>query len=100
VRVNLAFLRRVKDHPEECLALVTRQIRSVRGAHHTVAKAVCCALELDGNIRSLRPVESPSTLEDVIDQGLADEERQELMQDQPLVMPRGELAGVVEHHAW
>jgi hypothetical protein len=62
-----------------------------------VAKAVCGALELNRNVRLLRPVKSPSTLEDVVDQGLADEERQKLMQDHPLVMPRGELAGVVEY---
>src|SRR5262245_4631617 len=59
--------RPIKDHPEECLALVTCQIRPVRGAHHTVAKAVCRTLELDGKVRLLRPVKSPSTLEDVID---------------------------------
>src|SRR5207249_2113495 len=97
VGVRLTFLGRVKDKPEEGLALVTRQIRPIRGAHHAVAKAVHRALKLNGDERFPGLVEFPSIPEDVVDPRLADEERQELMEDYPLVMPPGEPAGFAEH---
>ena len=85
---------------EEWRAIVPRQIRPVRGSYQRVTKAVHRPLELDGHERLPGPVELPSPGQDVVDARLADEERQELMEDHPLVMPPGEPAGCAEHLVW
>jgi hypothetical protein len=101
VRVIAAFLRWIKDHPKESLVwllgVVPCQVRSIRGAYQTVAEAINGALELDGDERNIGPVEFPSPGKDVVQHRLANEEWQELVNNHPLVMPRGEPAGSAEH---
>ena len=61
-----------------------------------MAEPVGGGLELDRDKRAAGPVEPAPAAENVVDQGLADEQRQELVQDHPLVVPDGELAGALE----
>jgi hypothetical protein len=78
----------------------SRQIRPIRGTDQRVPKAVRGPLELDGHERLPGAVEVPAPGQEGVDARLADEARQELMEDQPLVMPPGEPAGGAEHFVW
>jgi hypothetical protein len=62
-----------------------------------MTEAVRGALELDGNERHAEPVKLAAAVKDLVDQRLADEQRQELADDHPLVMPPREPLGFVEH---
>ena len=64
-----------------------------------MAEAVGSALELDRHERLAQRwlVEAPAVPEDVVDQRLTDEERQELVEHQPVVMPRRQAARLPEH---
>ena len=62
-----------------------------------MAETVVGALKLDGDLRHRRPVESAAVAEDVVDHLLANEQRQELVDDHPLVVPGGKLARATEH---
>src|SRR5882672_3117397 len=55
------------------------------------------ALELDRHERHVRPVELAPTVEDFLRQLSADEERQELVNDHPVVMLGGEPTCLFEH---
>ena len=65
------------------------QVRPVGGAHHAVPEPVGRRLELDRHER-LRPGaagRSAGRSEDGVDHRLADDQRQELVQDEPVVVP-------------
>jgi hypothetical protein len=88
-RIRLPLAGRVEDHREERVALVALEIRSVRRPHHAVAEAVRGRLELHRNeaLAHARLVDAAPLLEHVVDQPLADDQRQELVQDDPVVVP-------------
>ena len=96
-RVRLALPALVEDHAEEGRSVVAGQVRSVRGAHQRMAEAIGGALKLDGNERDLGPIEPTPVPKDVVHQGLTDEERQELVNDHPLVVPGREPPCPLEH---
>ena len=62
-----------------------------------MTEAKHCALELNGNLADLRRIVLSSTGKNAVDHPLANEEREELMEDHPLVVPRGEPAGAAKH---
>jgi hypothetical protein len=83
----------VEDHPEEGSAVVSLQVGSVGRPDHAVPEAVRRALELHRH-RRLAPlglVKAGTVAQNVVDHRLPDEQRQELVQDHPLVVPGGEL---------
>ena len=57
-----------------------------------MAETVGCSRELNWDERFAQPrrIDSPAASEEVIHQRLTDKEWQELMQNQPLVVPRGQ----------
>ena len=89
VRVGLALLRGVEDEGEERLAGVAGEVRAVRRPHHAVAHAIGRRLELDRDERlaAARLVDAPAPSEHVVEEPPADDLRQELVQDQPVVVP-------------
>src|SRR5262249_60360452 len=84
--IGTAFPRRIEDHREEGLAVVAREIRTIRGPNHAVSEAIA-HLELDRDERLVvaRQIKPPSPGEDVVDHRVSDEEGQELVQDHPVV---------------
>jgi hypothetical protein len=60
-----------------------------------VPEAIARALKLHGHRRlaALWRVETGTAIQHVVDHLLSDEQRQELVQDHPVVVPGGELAG-------
>ena len=62
-----------------------------------MAKAVRGALELDRHERDARPVEAAAVVHDPVGQRLADEQRQELVDDHPLVVPACQPLRPLEH---
>ena len=98
VGVRVALLRRIEDEPEERLPVVAREVRPIRRTHHAVPHPVGAGLELDGHecLARCRLVEAPPAPEDVVDHALADDLRQELVHDEPLVVPRGQPARLGE----
>jgi hypothetical protein len=57
-----------------------------------VTEAVCGPLEFYGDERGRRCEDPPTAPQDIVNHRLADEERQKLVHDHPLVMPGRELA--------
>ena len=93
-RIPLALAGGIEDEPEERLAVVTREIGAIRRTHEAVPKAVRRALELhrDALLSDTRPVEPSAPGEDVVDQRRTDDGRQKLVDDDPLVVPGGDLS--------
>ena len=61
-----------------------------------MAEAVRRTHKLNRNLRDFGPVEISSIFKDIIDDRLADKERQKLVHNHPLVVPRREPAGFAE----
>ena len=97
---RLALPGRIEDEREERLATVAGQVGAIRRPHDAVAESIG-HLEFDRNagLASTRPVEPPAFCQDVVDQLGADDARQELVQDDPLVVPRDEAPCFGEHIA-
>ncbi len=95
-RIGLALPRGVEDHREERLAVVAGQVRAVGRPHHGMAEAIGGAIELDRHERDLRAVVLAAAVQDFLRQLPADEERQELVNDHPVVMQSGEPACLFE----
>src|SRR6266496_3716052 len=51
-RIRLSLAGRIEDHPEEWVAVVAAQVRTVGRAHHAVSKPVRPGLKLDGVARN------------------------------------------------
>jgi hypothetical protein len=93
-----AELGRVEGHREEWSAGVSGEVRAVRRAHHAVTEAVRRTLELDRDERvAVREVEPAACGQDRVDPALANEEWQELVEDQPVVVPRQQPPGAGEY---
>ena len=92
------FGRGVEDEAEELAAAQAGEVRPVGGTHHAVAEPVRGGLELHGDERLAdgRRVEAPSLAEDRVHRRLSDEQRQELVHDHPVVVPRRELTRLRE----
>jgi hypothetical protein len=97
-RVGLAFPLGVEDHREEGVALVALELGAVRRPHHAVTEPVRSRLELHGNEGFTHPrlVEAAALPQDVVDQPSPHDQRQELMQHDPVVVPRRQLPRPLE----
>ncbi len=80
------------------LAVVAREIRAIRRAHHAVAESIRAGLELDRDeaLAHARLVEATAVPEHVVHHPQTDDLRQVLVQDEPVVVPRRHLPRVGE----
>src|SRR5512132_4009685 len=85
----------IEDHFEEGMAIVACEVGAIRRTDHAVPKAID-DLKLDGDERLavLGRVEAAPVGQDVVHHRLPDDVRQELLEDQPMVVVRGEPASL------
>ncbi len=100
-RIRLTIAGGIEDHPEEWIAVVAGQIGAVGGAHHAVPEAVRPGLELDRNeaFAHSRLVEAAAVPQDVVHHRLSGDLRQELVDDEPVVVPRRQLPRLPKRRA-
>ena len=101
-RLNRAveiFVSIFENHAEEGTAVgVPLQVGPIRRPHHAMPEPVCGSLELHGHeaLPHARLVETTTVLQDVVHHRLADEQRQELLQQHPVVVPGRQLPRLLE----
>ena len=98
VRIGQAVIDvRAEQVGEEGAPLLAREVRDVAWPHLAVAEPVGGDRELDRDERRVTPAVEPTpATQDVLDEVLADDRGQELMHDDPLVMPAHEPLGTVK----